>query len=187
MENRSMIKSIGGDVWKLIQTHIVMMIFGVMVYLPVGVETKSRQILTLIFSIFTIIFYYYLIDLYMWDVGARDAVSARGAGTKPSPLKGFVAGFFAAIPDLVLGILFLVFNTLREFSEANTGYNVANLVFALITQTWEGMFMGVKMALIGKSGGAWFYLVTPFIAAAFAGFSYICGTVEFTIIPRPKK
>ena len=56
MENRSMIKSIGGDVWKLIQTHIVMMIFGVMVYLPVGVETKSRQILTLIFSIFTIIF-----------------------------------------------------------------------------------------------------------------------------------
>ena len=36
MENRSMIKSIGGGVWKLIQTHIVMMIFGVMVYLPVG-------------------------------------------------------------------------------------------------------------------------------------------------------
>ena len=144
-----MIKSIGGGVWKLIQTHIVMMIFGVMVYLPVGVETKSRQILTLIFSIFTIIFYYYLIDLYMWDVGARDAVSARGAGTKPSPLKGFVAGLFAAIPDLVLGILFLVFNTLREFSEANTGYNVANLVFALITQTWEGMFMGVRAAARG--------------------------------------
>lgn len=184
MENRSMIKSIGGGVWKLIQTHIVMMIFGVMVYLPVGVETKSRQILTLIFSIFTIIYYYYLIDLYMWDVGARDAVSARGAGTKPSPLKGFVAGLFAAIPDLVLGIAFFVLNHFREYSD---GLSAANGVFALITQTWEGMFMGVKMALIGKSGGAWFYLVTPFIAAAFAGFSYICGTVEFTIIPRPKK
>ena len=184
MENKSLIKSIGGDVWKLIQTHIVMLIFGVMVYLPVGAETESRRILTVVFSILTVIFYYYLIDLYMWDVGARDAVSARGAGTKPNIFKGFIAGLFAAIPDMVLGIAFFIINHYREYSD---GLSAANGVFALITQTWEGMFMGIKMSLIGKSGGAWFYLVTPIIAAALAGFSYFCGTKEFTVIPRPKK
>ena len=184
MENKSFVKSIGGDVWKLIQTHIVMMIFGVMVYLPVGVETENRRILTLIFSLLTAVFYYYLIDLYMWDVGARDAVSARGADTKPNSLKGFVAGLFAAIPDFILGLAFFIINHYREYSD---GLAAANGILALITQTWEGMFMGIKMSLIGKTGGAWFYLVTPFVAAAFAGFSYICGTREFTVIPRPKK
>ncbi len=184
MENKSFIKNIGGDVWKLIQTHIVMMIFGVMVYLPVGVENESRKALTLIFSICTIIFYYYLIDLYMWDIGAKDAICAKGAGEKPNLLKGYVTGLFAAVPDFILGLAFFIINHYREYSD---GLAAANGVFALITQTWEGMFMGVKMALIGTSGGAWFYLITPFAAAAFAGFSYFCGTKEFTLIPRPKK
>ena len=184
MESKSFIKNIGGDVWKLIQTHIIMMIFGLMVYLPVGVETPTKRTLTLIFSICTIIFYYYLIDLYMWDVGAKDSISAKGNGENPILVKGFVTELFAAVPDFVFGLLYFIFNYFREYSTAMTSLNT---VFSMLSQTWEAMFFGIKMVIFGGNSGGWFYLLTPFIAAAFAGISYYCGTKEFTLIPRPKK
>ena len=174
---------------KLIQTHAVMMIFGMMVYLPIGVETPTRRTITLIIGIITMLFYYYLIDLFMWDVGAKDALQVN-AGTKPSfNAKGLVAGLFAAIPDFILGLLHCIFYINREYK----GFSSLNTIFTLITRTWEGAFTGFERALFGTGASAsdtsfvWFYLITPFIAAAFAGFSYYCGTKEFTIIPRPKK
>lgn len=187
------------DVWKLIQTHVVMMIFGVMVYMPIGIESDKRRLLSFVFGLLTAIFYYYLIDLYMWDIGAKDAIRVK-SGTLPNrPWKGFVTGLFAAIPDLVLGILFCIFHALREYG---AGYGLANYIFTLATRTWEGMFVGLEMSIFGtvtqvvsegvtqtlvdvSFGGA--YIITPFIAAAFAGFSYYCGTKEFTVIPRPRK
>lgn len=176
-------------VGKLIQTHAVMMLFGMMVYLPIGIETPTRRTFTLIIGIITMLFYYYLIDLYMWDVGARDALKVN-AGTQPSFItKGLFAGLIAAIPDLILGILHSVFYINRSYK----GFESLNTIFTLITRTWEGAFTGFERAVFGTGASAsetsfvWFYVMTPFIAAAFAGFSYFCGTKEFTIIPRPKK
>lgn len=174
---------------KLMQTHAVMMIFGMMVYLPVGIDTPTRKYASLLIGIVTIAFYYYLIDLFMWDVGAKDAVRVRAGSQSPYALKGFVAGLFAAIPDLILGVLHCIFYVNREYE----GFQSLNTVFTLITRTWEGAFCGFERAVFGSvesasiSSFVWFYAMTPFIAAAFAGFSYYCGTKEFTVIPRPKK
>ena len=176
-------------VGKLIQTHAVMMLFGMMVYLPIGVETPTRRTVTLIIGVITMLFYYYLIDLFIWDKGAQDAIRVR-SGTQPTfVLKGFLAGLLAAIPDFILGLLHCIFYINREYK----GFGSLNTVFTLITRTWEGAFTGFERAVFGTGASAsdtsfvWFYLITPFIAAAFAEFSYYCGTKEFTIIPRPKK
>lgn len=176
-------------VGKLIQTHAVMMIFGMMVYLPIGIETPTRRTISLLIGIVTMLFYYYLIDLYLWDVGAKDALRVK-AGSQPDfKSKGLWAGLIAAIPDLILGILHAVFYLNRSYK----GFNSLNTIFTLITRTWEGAFTGFERAVFGTGASAsetsfvWFYVITPFIAAAFAGLSYYCGTKEFTIIPRPKR
>lgn len=182
MKFKEFMSEIRPDIGKLVQTHVLMMIFGIMVYLPIGVETDNRRLITFLVSILTVSFYYYLIDLYMWDVGAKDGIRVRAESAAPRVWRGFAAGLFAAIPDLILGIFYVIFYFYRSYSPTSA---LLNYIFTLVTRTWEGMFFGFSQSVFGPSF-VWFYLITPFIAAAFAVISYYCGTKEFTIIPRPK-
>lgn len=170
---------IKGDIGKLVVTHFIMAIFGLMVYLPIGAQTEKTKIISLAFGVLTLVFYYYLIDLHMWNIGAKDRIRTRANNEPFSAWKGFITGLYAAIPDFVLGVLYVVFWCYRSYKwAANPCY-----IFSLLTGTWEGMFLGIKASIVDFP---WFFLITPFIAAGFAGFSYFCGSKEFTLIRRPE-
>jgi hypothetical protein len=172
---------------KLWATHFVMCIFGLMTYLPFNTKIDENGNkpagwwLALFACIIAILFMWYIIDLFIWEVGAKDQIRGQEANTM-NGFKGFVLGLIVAIPDFILGALYTFFWYYQEYIWAK---NPA-FIISLITGTWESMFMGIKATLL-DNGFPFYFLITPFIPVIFTGISYLLGTKEKSFIPRPKR
>ena len=186
MEKKSFWSQNNKALKKLWATHFVMCIFGLMTYLPFNTEPDANGKVTagwwlaLFAGIVAILFLFYLIDLFIWEVGAKEQLS-READTMNGK-KGFIIGLIVAIPDIVLGILYMFFSYYSTYEWAqNPAY-----IISLITVTWESMFAGLK-ATIFKGVFPPYYLIVSFVPVLFTGFSYWMGTKQKAIIPRPKR
>ena len=171
---------------KMWATHFVMCIFGLMTYLPFNTQPDAngnKQAgwwLALFAGIVAILFMWYLIDLFIWEVGAKEQLS-REANTMNGK-KGFLIGLFVAIPDIVLGMLYIFFSYYSTYKWAqNPAY-----IISLVTVTWESMFAGLK-ATVFSGFFPPYYLIVSFVPVIFTGISYWLGTKQKAIIPRPKR
>lgn len=172
MKLKKFIQDYGYTVTKLIITHVVMSVFGLMLYLPMP---AGNNVLVGIFGVVSLVFYFFMVNNDIGKIGAQDAVRKSGGRSAAHPAKGFIIGALSAIPDVVICGLYLFFWYFQEYEWAAG----ASVIFMFIGVLWEGVFMG----LTGFIKGPYLFAAIPFIVTAFAGISYILGSKNINLIP----
>ena len=174
---------------KLIRTHLVMTIFGLMVFIPFNLDNGSMQVFLILGSIAAVLLYLFLIDVDMWYLGAEDAIKSRATGIRPSASKGFLIGLAAQLPSVILGILYSVFSMLYAYYMAYPSgekFAAGKIVTWLLTFIWDGMYLGIERILLGGTVPL-FYLLIPLLPIGFTGLTYYLGTKESKFLKPPEK
>ena len=166
---------------KLLVTHLCMTIFGIMVFMPFSEQNQTERFFALALSVCSVVFYIYLIHIQIWDVGAKDSIDIEAHKRKKNPAKGFIIGLISSPPGILLGIAHVVLWYFRVYSQA---LSKAYIIVALINSLWEGMFLGIKNVVFGKSF-IYFFLIVPFLPAVFTGISYLIGLKQWRLF-KPK-
>ncbi|MCQ2435503.1 MAG: hypothetical protein MJ101_01210 [Clostridia bacterium] len=183
------IKSNRHVIGKLILTHLVMTIFGTMVFLPFGNLSASGALFLGCAGAVALIFYIYLIDVDVWYAGAEHKLRADAGKSRPNILAGFAVGFIAALPDIVIGALFVVFQLLFDYYESYPSgivYQGILSVIQMINLLWSGMYMGIEYALLGTMS-CWYHLAVPIIPITFTGIFYALGYSGSSFLKPPSK
>ena len=139
--------------------------------------------LTLVASVFSVLFYLVLIYIMVWEVGARDRIAADYNKIPKRIWLGALIGVVGSIPNIILFVLI----AMGAMIPALSGFSGVCKVIALLV---EGVYVGL---LSLKPFGAalstywWSYLliILPLIATSFL--SYFAGFNNFRIFPQSKK
>ena len=149
------------------------------------------DVLTLLVSIFAVLFYLFLIYTLSWEIGAKDKISVD-SGKKPyRPHLGLILSLIANIPNLLFAVLFLI----GTIFHSNSMMFVVRFIATLI----QGMYFGIITAISLPIGGAYvqlnslwptFFLITV-PAMLTSWLAYFLGHKEFrllaTILNRSEK
>lgn len=110
-------------------------------------EATGFDTLTLIVSIFSIVFYLYLIYTLTWEIGAKDRISVD-VGKKPyRPHLGLILSLLANIPNIIIAVIYLI----GSLVSAEQMMFVVRLIGSLL----QGMFFGIIITVelpFGASG-----------------------------------
>lgn len=177
---------------KLMITQFGMTVFGILLYSAASVAQNTT--LVTCFSVFSVLFYLFLMYTAIWDVGAKDKIRIDGKRLSPRPQYGLLVSLCANIPNLLLALIsaFGYLNIDRtvltddKFSTpawAVNLYSVAHLVGSYI----NAMYLGITEALgIAIYPYALVLIVLPSLLTCFLG--YYFGTKEkFPIVPENTK
>lgn len=155
---------------KMCVTQIGMTMFGLML----SFATKANETLLLISSIFSIIFYLFLLYVHTWEHGARERLKVDGGRLKYRPLTGLYLSLIANSLNIILGITALIgqlgggANTTEVFW-ASDMYSISNMIYLML----NGMYVGInKLYLLGVPG-AFLIFVCP--ALIMSTLSYYLG------------
>ncbi|MCQ2385104.1 MAG: hypothetical protein MJ078_00275 [Clostridia bacterium] len=133
-----------GVVIKLFVNQIGMTIFG----LVLTMATVKIGMMTLYVSLFSILFYLFLIYTAMWEQGAKDAIKVEAGRLKKDSMFGFKAGFWAAVPNFFGAFLLLIFYLfgylLTEGAWAQEAFGVMNIILPLFQAMYVGLFSAVR-------------------------------------------
>ena len=179
------------DIIRLYVNQLGIMIFSMLLYTSVGsIENeKISSTLGLIVSIFSICFYLVLIYYVMWEIGAKDKIRIDGGRMEPCGHKGFVMGLFANVPNLILGVLTVVFAAIVLVNE---GAIIKSAFFTsnLIMRFHAAMYLEIITSLVPSSAtnGSIDYVefliesilftVLPLISVAVTHLAYYLGSHE---------
>ncbi len=174
---------------KLMLTHLVMTIFGLMVFIPFNLDNQSMLTFLIVGSIFAIILYMFLIDVDMWYFGAEDKLRVDAGRERYAPFKGFFIGLAAELPSIVIGVVYAVVSVLYEYYRAypsGSSFGAAKIITWFITFLWNGMYLGVERTTFG-GGVPLFYLLIPLLPASFAGLTYWLGLKNSPLLKPPAR
>ena len=129
-----------------------------------SVDSSAGQLVS---SIFSVLFYLFLLYNMTWDLGFKDRI-AKGHGTlEPKPLNGFYTSLLANSINFILGIFAVL-----QFDFAS---------FAIII---EGMYAGIMMYIAnGAEIPTWLYLAITVPAVIVTSISYYLGLKDIRLIP----
>lgn len=174
---------------KLVLTHLVMTIFGMMVYLPFKRDDMSMRAFLIVGSAVAVLLYLFLIDVDMWYLGAEDKLRVDAGRQKRNAGKGFIIALIAEIPAIVIGILFVLsYYLLDYFSayEASPGYTLFYGVMIVVNLIWNGMYHGISVGIFDK-WVPWFYFAIPLLPIAFSGLTYWLGLINSPVLKPPAR
>ena len=174
---------------KLILTHLVMTIFGMMVFIPFNKDDMSMKVFLIIGSAVAILLYMFLIDVDMWYLGAEDKLRVEAGRQKRNAGKGFLIALCAEIPSLVIGIVYAVISMLFAYYQsypAGSALAGAKIVSWCVTFIWNGMYLGIEKISFG-GGVPLVYLIAPIIPIAFSGLTYWLGLIDSPFLKPPAR
>ena len=166
---------------KMYVNQFAISIFGAV--LAMATTAAANDTLSIIVSIFAILFYLFLIYTMTWEIGAKDRIS-YDVGKKPKrPHTGLLLSLFANVPNLLLALCYLV-----AFPSMMTQRWAGNFaaVIRVITILTEGMYLGLITSIQVGSHQLnyfwWTYFVITIPAMLTAWLSYYLGfkNVKFT-------
>ena len=144
--------------------------------------TSGIDVLTLLVSIFAVMFYLFLIYTLAWEIGAKDRISVD-SGKKPyRPYLGLLLSLVANIPNLCAALIFAIAAI----------FNASSVMFIVrfIATIIQGMYFGIITALSLPIGGTYvqlnslwptFFLITvPAMFTSWLG--YLLGHKEFRLL-----
>lgn len=149
-------------------------------------------------SVFSILFYLYLLYYMCYEMGQKDGIRIEGGRMHPIPWKGFMLSLIANIPNLLMGLLELIGKIAIKGSslfadvsmlEAPTPEWAVNLfsVCHSLARFGQGMYIGIGSVWFRNIG---FYdLLIPVPAILVCTFSYMLGVKYCNgfLKPAPKK
>ncbi len=164
------------DMVKMLLNQIAIAIFGFSLVLTAGLADSSS--LRNVTSVFSILFYLFLIYITAWDIGYKDKISVAVGKKKYNPFKGVLISLCANAFNFV----FAIGITLTRLTG---GVKTFGAICQFCAGIFEGMYAGL---LVNEVGGAalntyWFmYFLIPLPAILVSGVAYLFGLkdVKFT-------
>ncbi len=150
-------------------------------------DSTSFDTLTLVVSIFSAIFYLFLLYTQAWEIGAKDKISVD-CGKKPyKPHTGLILSLLANIPNFILAILFTIGSVfgLEGFASG----------IRIIACLLQGMYFGTVATVSLPIGDEWlplnalwptfFLMAVPAMLTCWV--AYIMGHKNIRILAKPPK
>ena len=167
---------------KLFLNQFAISLFGI--GLAFASKRAENDTLLLLTSIFSVIFYLFLEYAIIWEVGAKDGITATSRKTSRGLWRGFVISVCANAINILMALLI--------FSKVFTGAeNQVSAVGQFIAMVLQGMYQGILSQPFG--GGQlndfwWMYFLIMLPAIIVTGVGYIIGNYgwHFTNILIPK-
>ncbi len=169
---------------KLFVNQFAIALFGLgMAFVSYYSDSQGLRVAT---SIGAIVFYLFLLYVHMWEIGAKDGISATARDTSRGLWRGFAIGAIANIPNLLLAVVIAI----TSLSGVAGGLGQVATFVALML---EGMYFGLMSVPIGGvvlSGQAFSYFIIILPAVLVSGLAYIIGSYNLhatnILIPKNK-
>lgn len=172
---------------KLFVNQIAIALFGLgMAFASGYAESSGLKIAT---GIGAVVFYLFLLYVHMWEVGAKDGISAEARGTSRGLWRGFAIGALANSINLLLALFILP----GAFAPVGSAVKGMSAVFSIIALLLEGMYVGLLSLPLGGAAlntYAWPYFAITLPAILVSGLAYIIGNYNLhatnILIPKNK-
>lgn len=175
---------------KLIINQFGAALLGIMLFMASG----STVWLTILTSVFSIIFYMAITYSAMWDIGTKDRVRFDGGRIGKDYFRITKAALFANIPNIILGLICVLFTAFDSMK------NSVVVICRIIINFWESMYAGIlwyimpktaegAYAVVANPKGAFLmllYLAIIIPSLVFATLGYMAGFNNIKIIKTKK-
>ena len=184
---KEFLKKYSYTVVKLFVNQIAIALFGVaLAFAAAYAKSAPLKIVT---GVGSIIFYLFLLYAHMWEVGAKDGISAAARGQARGLWRGFVIGALANAVNLLLALLILP----GAFAKQGSFLDGMSALFSVIALLVEGMyacFLSLPLAGLPLNKYAFMYFLIPLPAIVVCGVAYILGSFDLhatnILIPKNK-
>lgn len=171
----------GSPIIKLYITQFVIGLFGIVVDMAIssieGIDIKFP--LSIAVSIFSIIFYGFLVYFDSWTIGAKDRISIDVKTLKKNNGIGFAIGALASLPNYLFATIHAVSWFIAHGEEGTA--TVIGTISRLIFMISEGMYTGIiTQEVYGTKllEQWWVYFIIPIIGILITGIAYILGVAN---------
>ena len=163
-------------------TQLAISVFGLALAFAVPVNHEALRIGT---SVFSVLFYLFLIYMRVWDLGYKDHNAFRRGEKGLSRLDGLYMGLGANAINFIVALLILA----GWFLENQTVDAIAGgaTVAALLS---EGMYIGILSTTVNGvalNSVAYMYFVITIPMIVTATLAYLAGSHDFKILGSNKK
>ena len=170
------------DLVYMFVTQLAISLFGLALAFAVPVNQAALRIGT---SVFSVLFYLFLIYTRVWELGYKDCHAFRRGESGLSRLTGLYMGLVANTVNFIVA-LFILIGWLSANSVIDAIAGGATLV-ALLT---EGMYIGILSTTVGETvlnsvGFMYFVITIPLIITS--TLAYIAGSHDFKLFGSNKK
>lgn len=172
---------------KLFLNQFAIALFGV----GLAFASKGANNDTLLYatSIGAILFYLFLQYAVMWEVGAKDGISAVARHESRRLWRGFVIGCLGNALNIVCALFILP----GAFAAPDSGVKIMSNAFQFIARMVQGMYMGVMTTPfhgLALHDFAWVYFAIILPALLICSVAYILGSYNLhatnILIPKNK-
>ena len=197
------------DVVRLIINQVGISIFALVLYTSMGfIGENNKELastLQVIFSAFSVVFFYALIYSLVWEIGAKDAIQIENGKSSLFRSKGLVLAFLASVPNLVVSILTLATKVIYLFSgveEFNTAFFLFNLIMRFMLSMYIGVISAITsplMSLVNASGlitnegidiyllQSIAYIIIPLLSLVVCHVAYTFGLKNIKLFAKPHR
>lgn len=169
---------------KLFLNQFAISLFGVA--LAFACSRAENDKLLLLTSIFAVLFYLFLEYAVIWEVGAKDGISATARHTSRGLWRGFVISLCANALNFLATLLVLT----KLFTG---GDNPVSAVAQFVAMMLQGMYQGILSQFVGGvqlHTLPWMFVVILLPAVIVTGVGYIIGNYNLhatnILIPKNK-
>ncbi len=171
----------------LFVNQIAIALFGLGLSVALGkAENRSLQVAA---SIFSVVFFLFLLYARMWEIGAKDGISAASRKTSRGLWRGFVIGLCGNAVNILLALLMLP----GLFAANGTALAGLGNVVKVISLMLQGMYIGIlatPLDGLALNAYVWPYFVIIVPSILVSGLAYIIGSYNLhatnILIPKNK-
>lgn len=168
---------------KLFLNQFAIALFGVALAFTAGRAEKNGLLLAS--SIFAVIFYLFLQYAVIWEVGAKDGISATARKTDRKLWRGAVIAVLANSVNILLALIII--------AQMLFGKNVVSAVAQFIALLLQGMYQGILTQTVGGvqlHTLPWMFLIITIPSILVISVGYIIGNYNLhatnILIPKNK-
>jgi len=172
---------------KMLINQVGMTVFG----LILSLATSQNEKLLVFSSIFSIVFYMFLLYTMSWDVGARDKIRVDGNRAPFRPLRGLWMSICANSINILLALLIIFSYYVADITVTTTlvdatwaGPTWAASMFASLTQIArfvQAMYLGILATFFRTEPFPFIYLIITVPAMIASATGYFAGLINFRI------
>ena len=158
---------------KMFVNQFAISIFGSV--LAMATASAGNDILTVVVSVFAILFYLFLLYTMTWEIGAKDKISVDVKKKEYRPFTGLIMALIANIPNLIIATVFTIaYPFMNVAGSWAVDLAAGSRIASIIT---EGMYLGsISVIKIGETPlrdywWTYFVLVIPAIVTCFVAYS----------------
>lgn len=182
---KSFFRQYSYSIIKMFVNQFAISIFGIV--LAMATLAANNTVLTWIVSIFSIVFYLFLIYTMTWEIGAKDRISVDVGKMVYKPFIGFWMALVANIPNLLIALCYSIASPfLDTYRWAQNLNAVTNLLSALL----EGMYRGLLSVIVLPNQQKalfhfwWTYFLIVIPALVTSLVAYIAGFKNFRMFAQ---